>query len=193
MPKGTFLERSSIAMEPPLNEQKRSFRYKLKKRRKAIPQKRRSETVQALLSIPFASHGPILSFAPFKDEINTTSLNLHLAHTARLLLPRMEGGNLKIYRVTDLKKQLKTNAFGLLEPIISQCVEVLITQIKTLLVPALGFDKNNHRIGYGKGYYDRLLKRISHCPTIGIGFKEQLVNSLPLEKTDVALTKLILL
>ena len=41
------------------------------------------------------------------------------------------------------------------------------------LVPGIVFDKKGNRIGYGKGFYDRLLKHIE-CPTIGVGYKEQL-------------------
>ncbi len=60
-----------------------------------------------------------------------------------------------------------------------------------ILVPGLAFSENGHRLGYGSGYYDRLLVGRS-IETWGIGFVEQLVPSLPLDPWDQGLTRLYL-
>ncbi|NGX53348.1 MAG: hypothetical protein K1000chlam4_00057 [Chlamydiae bacterium] len=49
-----------------------------------------------------------------------------------------------------------------------------------------------HRIGYGKGFYDRLLQSLPLCPTYGIGFTEQLIDRLPISDQDIALSELFL-
>jgi 5-formyltetrahydrofolate cyclo-ligase len=65
-------------------------------------------------------------------------------------------------------------------------------QISCILVPGLVFDKNNYRLGYGLGFYDKLLKN-KKCPTIGIGFFEQLFkDSLPIEEHDIKLNQVML-
>jgi 5-formyltetrahydrofolate cyclo-ligase len=59
-----------------------------------------------------------------------------------------------------------------------------------ILVPALAFDQHKHRIGYGRGYYDQLITKFPSIPSWGIGFREQLVDTLPRDPWDQPLTAL---
>jgi 5-formyltetrahydrofolate cyclo-ligase len=59
-----------------------------------------------------------------------------------------------------------------------------------VIVPLLAFDRRGHRLGYGKGYYDRLLAA-SHAASIGVGFAAQEIDALPAEAHDVALDYVI--
>jgi 5-formyltetrahydrofolate cyclo-ligase len=60
-------------------------------------------------------------------------------------------------------------------------------------VPALGFDKDLYRLGYGKGYYDQFLARARDIPSIGVGFKEQLCQEpLPRDPWDIPVKELLL-
>jgi 5-formyltetrahydrofolate cyclo-ligase len=54
------------------------------------------------------------------------------------------------------------------------------------IVPLLAFDRRGYRLGYGKGYYDRLLASI-RAPAVGVAFAAQEVAALPVEPHDVAL------
>jgi 5-formyltetrahydrofolate cyclo-ligase len=54
------------------------------------------------------------------------------------------------------------------------------------IVPLLAFDRRGHRLGYGKGFYDRLLA-IDPATTIGVGFAAQEIGALPAEMHDIAL------
>jgi len=180
-------------MENLLN--KNSLRKACKKIRAELTLPRREEASLKLLNrlIPrlvYWDH--ILSFASFDSEIDTSLLNLYLARTQRLLLPMISGDDLKVFRITNPKTQLKLNSSGIYEPCAQLCVEEDPSILQIALVPALGFDCNNHRLGYGKGFYDRFFKKNSHIQTIGIGFKEQLIAQLPYETTDIALEKVSL-
>ena len=55
----------------------------------------------------------------------------------------------------------------------------------------MAFDACGHRLGRGKGYYDRLLPRLSHCYKIGICFDFQKVPSVPTEPTDIAMDEVL--
>ncbi|NJK81752.1 MAG: 5-formyltetrahydrofolate cyclo-ligase [Chloroflexaceae bacterium] len=55
------------------------------------------------------------------------------------------------------------------------------------IVPLLGFDRRGYRLGYGKGYYDRLLA-VAPTPTIGLAFAMQEVEMVPTEPHDLPLT-----
>lgn len=140
-----------------------------------------------LLSL-IASFPKILSFSPLPLEIDITELNKKLALEKRLYLPRISGNSLEIYPVNHLS-ELRQGPFSLKEP--SGLYSTPLTEMDLVLLPALAFDRNCYRLGYGKGFYDRLLAG-SNIPTLGVGFREQLIEQLPKEKHDIALDALAL-
>ena len=79
---------------------------------------------------------------------------------------------------------LTVNEFGMLEPIKTKAK---IPDI--IIVPMLAFDKEKFRLGYGKGYYDRFLKKYikqyKDTITVGVAFSFQKHNKLPINKNDV--------
>jgi 5-formyltetrahydrofolate cyclo-ligase len=58
------------------------------------------------------------------------------------------------------------------------------------IVPLLAFDRRGHRLGYGKGYYDRLLAD-GRFASIGVGFAAQEIDALPNAAHDIALDWII--
>lgn len=67
--------------------------------------------------------------------------------------------------------QLENNTWGIPEP--KQGIPTPTEKIDLVLIPLLAFDKNGHRVGYGKGYYDRFLASCrTDCKKIGISFFE---------------------
>ena len=64
-------------------------------------------------------------------------------------------------------------------------------QLSIAIVPAMAFDKQGHRLGRGKGYYDRFLSRIPNIYKIGVCFPFQMLESIPSESTDVVMDEVI--
>jgi 5-formyltetrahydrofolate cyclo-ligase len=64
-------------------------------------------------------------------------------------------------------------------------------RLDVIIVPMLGFDKNLQRIGYGGGYYDRLLARYPKALKIGVCYEQGFVAELPVEAHDVPLNMII--
>lgn len=127
---------------------------------------------------PKLSTGLVLSFASFGREIDLWPLNTLLFSEGRLCLPSLSG---KLYRIVSLEKLPPK----ILEPDPLIQEEIDLDQIECILVPGLLFDLEHYRIGFGKGFYDRLLAKRSNIPCLGIGFHEQLSNSLlPRETHD---------
>jgi 5-formyltetrahydrofolate cyclo-ligase len=60
-----------------------------------------------------------------------------------------------------------------------------------MVMPALAFDTNGNRIGFGKGYYDRYLKRIHINKRIGICYDFQIMNEIPCTTQDISATMVI--
>ncbi|MEZ5315247.1 MAG: 5-formyltetrahydrofolate cyclo-ligase [Chlamydiales bacterium] len=169
---------------------KNSLRKFLKTIRKTLPPQRQEEAAQALkdhllpLLTPYHS---VLSFWSLCSEINTSHINQCLAVNGQLLLPKVEDQSLTIYRIEDIEQQLYRGKFGIHEPIPEKCEQV--KEVEIALIPALGFDFQNNRIGYGKGYYDRFLSSMN-CLSIGVGFKEQMIPSIPIENQDIPLSQI---
>jgi 5-formyltetrahydrofolate cyclo-ligase len=175
------------------NLSKSDLRKFLTKKRNEISLERKREAAEELSkSLPKQlPEDYILSFASLPEEIDLWDLNQRLAQEKRLLLPKREGDVLEAYFVEDLKNQLNL-FYGRIQEPIALCPLFPVDKISCILVPGLGFDRELFRIGYGKGYYDRLLKMTSGLK-IGIGFQEQLIEGLlPREAHDVKMDTLAL-
>jgi 5-formyltetrahydrofolate cyclo-ligase len=71
----------------------------------------------------------------------------------------------------DADLELVTNGFGIPEPVNGN--EVAPSQVDLMLVPLLAFDKQGYRVGYGKGFYDRLMAQCrSDTRFVGLSFFE---------------------
>ncbi len=85
-------------------------------------------------------------------------------------------------------EELSPSPFGIPEPPIMPDARLLsdneLAMPDTLIiVPALAFDREGFRLGYGGGYYDRVLAR-STCPNVGLTFHALLINALPRDAWD---------
>ena len=178
-------------------KEKKRLRTVWKNKRKALSSDRKQEAplkaISELTGI-FEKHRYVLSYASFIDEFSTLHLNQRLAEKGKLLLPKVTENHLKIFLVDNIANQLKLNSWGILEPIPEICQEMHVADISFVLVPGLTFDASRHRLGYGKGYYDRFLKTLAPSSLVcGLGFKEQLTsNLLPSTTTDIPLQSLLL-
>ncbi|NGX34235.1 MAG: 5-formyltetrahydrofolate cyclo-ligase [Candidatus Anoxychlamydiales bacterium] len=153
---------------------------------------RRSTASKNSLKILNLNFPNILSFSPKSKEINLWSLNKKLAKDNRLCLPKVTNENLDVFEVTNLDEELIKGKFNILEPDPLKCKKIDPKNISCILVPGIVFDKNNNRLGFGRGFYDRFLKNLN-ATKIGVGFLEQLYkNSLPYEMHDIKLNHLFL-
>lgn len=129
-------------------------------------------------------------FVSFGSEIDTLELISALLDAGkRVVVPFIKKDDSMVMKeITSFGDLSFTNKYGIKEPN-SDAKEINKKEIDVMLVPGLAFDKNNYRLGYGKGYYDKYLMG-SSIFTIGIGYKEQLVDSLPTDDFDVPLSEI---
>ncbi|MCR4368464.1 MAG: 5-formyltetrahydrofolate cyclo-ligase [archaeon] len=84
----------------------------------------------------------------------------------------------------------KKNVFGVDEPIEAQPIDV--SSLDAIIVPGIAFDLDGHRLGWGKGFYDRLFSVESvHALRIGYAFSFQVVAELPAEGHDQKMDLLV--
>ncbi len=125
----------------------------------------------------------IASYASLPNEPQLDSLK-ELLPTRQFLYPLLGSEDeINFYQVTDLDT-LVPGSFGIREPDPQRHAPVTPDDIDLILVPGLSFDLMGHRLGQGKGCYDRFLTRVSTTPTIGISYHSQLVPHLPSEPHD---------
>ena len=152
----------------------------MKKRRACLPQRQvlDGRITEQIISWPdYQKAKNILCYASLPEEAGTMALIEHALTSAKnVFLPRCNGNNLVICQITALI-QLEKGAFDVLEPI-KQCPLAGIEEMDLALVPGLAFDETGYRLGYGKGYYDRLLKD-TKVQTLGVFYSMQLVQALP--------------
>lgn len=132
--------------------------------------------------------GVVLAFMPLADELDIAPLlAAALSEGKRLCLPRFNAatGAYEAAEVGDLTADLRPGRFGVLEPDVARPGRAL-KGLDLTLAPGVGFDHAGHRLGRGKGFYDRLLAQATGVKC-GIGFDEQLIAALPVEPHDVKL------
>lgn len=171
---------------------KSSWRALLAQKRRAINSLRRQEA-SAILCERLLHRGKLLSFASFDSEIDLWPLNRLLCIHKKLLLPKILDQTIHPFWVTDSETQLDKTKIGILEPNPLICRKADWAEVDAILVPGLGFDPLGFRLGYGKGFYDRLLADVPDLPSIGVGFLEQKVDeALPTDEWDRPVQELLL-
>lgn len=172
-------------------EQKRCLRREGLAKREQLSVQRRGEAARELMHFVMQTipQGFVLSYIPFRSELDVRGINAWLAQENRLLLPKMQGMDivpiaLPFTKIESLYSPKDLNQI--------EGEEIEAQQIAAALIPAIVFDQNKFRLGYGGGYYDRFLSKYPYIWTIGVGFKEQLLAYLPREEYDVPLDQLYL-
>lgn len=183
---------SQMIKDEILYQNKKACRLVLKHKRQAISEQRRQEAASAAYqySLELVKDAKwVLSYASFSTELDVWTINQELAQQHRLVLPKIKHNHLILLQVSDLR-DLELNSWGILEPIEEKCMKIKPSELSIAFIPGLGFDtRNGHRLGYGKGYYDRLLEQVSSSiRSYGIGFREQAWKNLPFTKNDSSLT-----
>lgn len=137
-----------------------------------------------------ARAGTILCFASIRNEVRTEPLmNALWEMGKRVLLPRVAGDDLELC-VVERDTPLVEGAFSVPEPF-DQALPWSAQEVEFALVPALAVDPRGFRIGYGAGYYDRLLPRMPHACSCAVAYDFQLVSEVPELPFDVAVALVV--
>ena len=103
-----------------------------------------------------------------------------------------ESDELHISELPGPDTSFRLGAFGVREPEEEDLNFVSPDQIDLVIAPGLAFDRRGGRIGYGKGYYDRLLNRLgSQVPRIALAFDFQVLDTVPQDENDIQVDAII--
>ena len=171
---------------------KRELRREVKGRISALSEEERgirSERIAARLLIhpAFLAAKKVFLYRSMAGEAETSSLLKAALEMGKIVfLPRIEGEEMALVRYTAGDPLLK-NVYGIEEP----TGEGVTESPDLAIIPLVAFDRDKHRLGRGKGFYDRFLARFKGM-SIALAFSEQEVPAVPTQsfdrKADVIIT-----
>lgn len=138
----------------------------------------------------FQSAGSLALYSAIHNEVLTDGVFRQALDVGKTLVyPRIKNDELEFVQV-GCAADLIPGAFGVLEPRGDNLVRV--DRLDLIVVPGVVFDHAGHRLGYGRGFYDRALAACREgCAKVGFAYDLQLVAALPVASHDKALTVLM--
>lgn len=168
-------------------ESKKEIRRRIAQEKKRHSREEKEQLSAALLQKLeqcdfFGQADCILLYYALPDEVQTQAFVAKWGGKKQLLLPVVVGDTLELRRYTG-PQDLQVGAYGIEEP--TGEVFTDYDTIRLAIIPGVSFDAKGHRLGRGKGYYDRLLPHLRHCRKVGICYSFQRSEDIPCEAHDI--------
>lgn len=136
----------------------------------------------------------VLAYMSFGAEFDSgVWVQQALQDGKQVLLPRVNSSTkqLELFQVVDLQQDVAPGKWDIPEPLPERCRKLDDSErIDFILLPGVAFARDGSRLGYGGGFYDKLLARIDpvsadrHPALVAAAFSMQLVKDIPQEATD---------
>lgn len=137
----------------------------------------------------------IMLYLDFNNEVITDSLVIKLISLGKTVaspVTLLNEKKLIPYQVKDLKNGIQYSTYNIREPKPECSPAIDIKDLDVIIVPAVAYDTNCYRLGYGGGFYDRFLENIrDDAVTIGIAFDLQVFEEIPKEAHDAQLDYIV--
>lgn len=170
------------------NLRKSMLELRSKQSQKSIIQKSEKILANLMALEVYISSKVILVYSGKATEVQTEKLIKHALNDKRVILPitNTKKRILEISEIKDFDLELTPAVFNILEPKKEFYRRTDIDIVDLIVVPGVCFDYKGNRLGYGYGYYDKLLTIVNRpIPFIGLAFEFQLVKNLPNSHHDV--------
>ena len=181
------MTRGAASSPEAIKQAKAAMRQTILARRDAADvasRSRDSQTItQKLCALPaYRAANLVAAYASFGSELDTSEfLARILTDGKQLVLPRINRAQraLELRHVVDLGADLVAGVWGIREPA-ERCPLLSLTKVEFMLVPGVAFAASGARLGYGGGFYDRLLASLDrNMARIAAAFQLQMVDQLP--------------
>ena len=138
---------------------------------------------QRVVALPAFKHADrILAYADYNHEVITEYLIEEAWKAGKeVAVPKVVGKDMVFYKLTDFS-QLEPGYFQIPEPASGEIVE---WPTALMIMPGVAFDRENHRVGYGGGFYDRYLEKHPDIQRVAVAFSFQMFDQVPTERTDI--------
>lgn len=177
---------------------KNELRSEVLKRRDAIPPDLKARKDNAIRSTllnleEFMDAKSVLMYVSFRSEVDTIKeLEDVICLNKKLVVPLVNNRDktLTLYEIKDTS-ELEPGYMGIPEPNVGEDRKVDIKDVDIVIIPGTGFDPRGNRLGYGGGYYDRLLADAKNIPRVALAFEEQIVDEIPAEPHDMKMDVIV--
>lgn len=151
---------------------------------------------ERVAALPCYQHARVvLGYMAFDHEVLTDGLMQQtMASGKQLVLPMVLGDrqDMALYVIEDLGCDVAPGYRGILEPQPQRTRAVAPETLELALIPGVAFDLRGGRLGFGTGFYDRLLSRLPQgIPTVGLAFDFQVIPRLPFQPHDMLLEAIV--
>ena len=169
-------------------EEKKEIRKKIFKARKehtdAWIRENSLRITEALTQLPeYRNAERIMAYADYNHEVMTDFIiEAAWRDGKEVAVPKVVGQDMVFYKLTDFA-QLEKGYFGIPEPARGEIVQ---WEDAMMVMPGVAFDKENHRVGYGGGFYDRFLEKHPQVRRVAVAFEFQMLPEVPTEPTDIS-------
>ena len=173
---------------------KAEVRKQIRELKRAVPLEEkilRSEGIMRQVeALPaFQQATTVLLYWSMADEVQTHAFVEKWYKDKVLLLPCVDGDDLRLRQYTGPECMVAGEQFGIGEPTGEEIMN--LDAVELIMVPGVAFDRMGNRMGRGRGFYDRLLKSTPNAMKVGVAFDFQLLDSVPTEPHDVKMDKVI--
>ena len=130
----------------------------------------------------------IMLYLDFNNEVSTDSLIKKLLNLGKIVsspITLKEERKLIPSQITDLKNGIQYGAYNIREPKPECSPAINIKDLDVIIVPAVAYDKNCYRLGYGGGFYDRYFEKRKDICRIAAAYEMQIVEEIETEEFDL--------
>lgn len=173
---------------------KQEVRKQIRAAKKAVPFCEKVERSRPIMDQveslqQFQQAKTVLLYWAMEDEVQTHEFVAKWYRQKTLLLPCVDGDDLRLRQYTGPECMQAGEQFGIGEPTGEEFTQ--LDKIDMIVVPGVAFDRNNNRMGRGRGFYDRMLKSTPNAFKVGVAFNFQLLDEIPVEPFDVPMNAVI--
>ncbi len=134
----------------------------------------------------------VLFYLSLPEEVQTYSMiKAAFRINKRVALPVVKNVNRREiipFEIKNPEPELILGPFKIPQPKPSECYPLSLEEIDLVVVPGVAFDERGNRLGFGAGFYDRFLKKLTHqTKFVGLAFECQLTDKIPSEKHDISM------
>jgi 5-formyltetrahydrofolate cyclo-ligase len=157
----------------------------------SVGQQASAAVIQRLTALPeYSAARTVLCYVSFRSEVATRDFLLRMLEEGkRVVVPYCQASHLELLRFAGFD-DLTPGMLGILEPKAElrsqEDRRAAVQEIDLFVIPGLAFDRQGGRLGYGKGYFDRLLRDARNDALLAaVAFECQLFDAVPMLPHDV--------
>ncbi len=140
-------------------------------------------------NVDFKKYKSVLCYVSFGIEVDTLSLIEYLnSNGISVYAPKCYrlDSSMRFFQINGVQSLVGGEYKGILEPIEDTSNELLDFSNCLCVVPALAFDINGYRLGWGGGYYDRFLSKNRNVSTVGLVYSSCITDAIPKDNYDIS-------